>query len=171
MDTYTLYAARTIGMKSKQDEYDTQIVKEVWQNKFSNLTEEQSAKACQFVYDSQGSSAYEKCNQAYLSCGTDGGCVSVAQKYAEALAKGYSKDFEAFKKKTNFLTSTGELIGGVLSGFVGSQTGRNNQVNFGTGGFYQPPRRTPAGTYIGIALLAIVGIGAGIYFYRKSKSE
>jgi hypothetical protein len=174
MDSYYLHTVRTLGMAAKQDEYDTQIVKEVWADDYSNLSEQQSADACEFVYESQGSGAYNKCYQAYLNCGSDASCVTMAQKYAQALAKGYSKDFESFKRKSNILGQTGEVVGGLLTGLFGDRRRDNqnwNQNWQGGGTWNQPPRRQNTGLFVGLGLVALVGIGAAVYFARKKKAE
>lgn len=166
MDVNTMYAASSLGL---QDEYDTQIIKDVWNNDvdMSNMNAGEATKACRAVYESQGVKAEEKCYNAALSCGSDANCNALAVKYAQALAGGYSKDFESFKKKSNILSQAGEIAGGILSGLLGGLGGKDRiDVEDDT---YIPPPPTPIGLYIAVGVLAVVGIGLTIYFVRKKK--
>ena len=166
MDVNTMYAAAALGL---QDEYDTQIVKDVWNNSMSNMNAGESTKNCFSVYEAQGSTAEGMCYQAGLSCGSDTDCNALAVKYAEALAGGYSKDFESFKKKSSFLVKAGEITGGILSGLLTSLGGdKDNQIDVG-GGYYEPQKKSRTSLYIGIGVVAVIGIGVAIYFARKNK--
>lgn len=166
MDVNTMYAASDLGL---QDEYDTQIVKEVWSNSMSNMDAESSSANCEKAYEAQGAEAYNKCYNASLSCGTDSACNAIAKKYGEALARGYSKDFESFKKRTGLLSQAGEIgkdiLGGVLSGLGLSNS--NNTSGRNSGAYYDEPKRSNTGLYIGLGIVALAGISAAIYFARK----
>ena len=87
-------------------------------------------------------------------------------KYSKALVKGYSGDFASFKKKSGVLASIGEIGGGLLRGLLGN---KENGVQVGGDGYYPEPPKSRTGLYIGIALVAVIGIGAAIYFARKKK--
>jgi hypothetical protein len=163
-----MYVASQLGL---QDEYDTQIIKSVWNNDsdMSNMTAQKASDSCEIVYESQGSDAYNKCYNAALSCGSDTNCNALAVKYSQALAKGYSKDFESFKKKSSFMSNAGEISGGIISGLLASLGGGNeDRINVG-GGYYEAPPKSKTGLYIGIGAVALIGIGAVIYFARKKK--
>lgn len=158
-----MYVASTIGL---QDDYDTQIIKDVWNNSMSNMNDVESSSSCEAVYESQGSSAYNKCYQASLSCGSDSKCDILAKKYAQALVGGYSKDFESFKNKSNILSSAGEIAGSLLSGLLGKN---ENDTQIGGGGYYAPQSKSNKGLYIGIGVVALIGIGTATYFALKKK--
>lgn len=170
MDSYYLHIVRTLGKAATQDEYDTQIVKEVWTDDYSNLNEGEATQACVNVYKARGVEAEQRCYNAYVGCGNNNKCNAIAAKYAEALERGYSKDFESFKKKSSVLAQTGEVIGGFLSGLLGDRRDNQNWNQGMQGGNWnQPPPRRNTGLIVGVGLLAVVGIGAAIYFANKKK--
>jgi hypothetical protein len=169
MDVNTLYAAVDLGA---QEEYDTQIVKEVWNNDTSNFTQSElgsETNICEATYESQGADAYNRCYNAALSCGSDSNCNALAVKYAQALNSGYSTSFEDFKKKTGTLSAVGEIATGLLGGLLGKLGGgsREGDIQLGGGGYYEPQQKSNKGMYIGIGIVALIGIGAAVYFARK----
>ena len=143
MDINTMIAASMIG---KQEEYDTQIVKDVWNNEMLGFTEEDfkgESNMCEAAYEAQGSEAFNKCRAAALACGSDESCNKLAVKYAAALVKGYSKDFESFKKKTSTLSAIGDIATGILSGiFGGKQGGGQGNIQVGGGAYYPPQEKS-----------------------------
>ena len=172
MDVNTMYAAVDIGA---QDEYDTQIVKDVWNNdtsNFQNFTEKDFAgetNMCEATYEAQGGNSYAMCRSAALSCGTDVACNVIAEKYAKALEGGYSKDFEAFKKKTSMLASIGDIATNLLGGLISKLGGGSSDqdVEVGGGRVVIEQEKSKTGLYIGIGVVAVAAIGTAIYFARK----
>lgn len=169
MDINTMYAAVDLGI---QDEYDTQIIKNVWNtdnSSFANFTEKDFAgetNMCEGVYEAQGADAYAKCRSAAMSADTPQH-NALAVKYAKALEGGYSKDFESFKKKSATLSAIGEIGAGLLGGLLD----RFSSGNSGTGGYEDSPLppKSRTGLYIGIGLVAVLGIGTAIYFATRKK--
>jgi len=158
----------TIAALGAQEEYDTQIVKQVWNEDNSNFTETEAGNNCEAAYEKQGASVYNKCRAAGISCGKDAACNAMATKYAAALTSGYSKDFETFKKKTNGLAAVGEIGGAFLSGILDRIGGRGGSVASPSDSQdYIPTKKSNTGLYIGIGLVAVVGIGVAIYYGTK----
>jgi hypothetical protein len=171
MDINTMYAASQLG---KQDEYDTQIVKDVWNNDFYSFTEKDFAgetNMCEAVYESQGSAAFNMCRSAALSCGEDSNCNTLATKYSQALVGGYSKDFASFKKKTSNLGAIGDIASGLLGGWISNLGGggKEGDIQLGGSDYYEPQKKNKLGTYILVGVVAVIGIGAAIYFLNKKK--
>ena len=162
MDLNTMFAASSVG---RQDDYDTQIIKEVWANfptdeDMSNFTVadfEGETSICEKAYESQGSGAYTKCYEAAISANTPEHNALVT-KYAEAQAGGYSKDFSAFKTKTNVLG----LAKGLLDSLFAPADKKPN--SFRTGETFKKEEESKTGLYIGIGAVVLVGIGTAIYF-------
>tara|TARA_R110000822_G_scaffold46670_3_gene124204 strand:- start:14638 stop:15141 length:504 start_codon:yes stop_codon:yes gene_type:complete len=163
MDLNTMFAASSVG---RQDDYDTQIIKEVWANfptdeDMSNFTKadfEGETSICEKAYESQGSVAYNKCYEAAISANTPEHNALVT-KYAEAQAGGYSKDFSAFKTKTNVLG----LAKGLLDSLF-APADKKHSNSFRTGETYPKEEESKTGLYIGIGAVVLVGIGTAIYF-------
>ena len=165
---------------SAQEDYETQIVKEVWgdfpsNGDMSNFTAKDfdvDPNMCDGVYESQGSDAYNKCYTAAISANTPEHNALVV-KYIAAQEKGYTKDFESFKKKTGTLSAIGDLASGILTSFFGNKTNPNTNTNTSggtrTGGYYPEPEPSKTGLYIGIGVVAVIGIGAAIYFFNRKK--
>ena len=172
MDVNTLYAAIDLGA---QEEYDTQIIKDVWNDEstnFQNFTDKDFAgetNMCEAAYEASGADAYSKCRAAALACGADAKCNALAVKYAQALEKGYSKSFADFKKKSGTLAAIGDIASGLLGGLLGSLGKKDNNIEVGGGGVYPAPTKSRTGLYIGVGLVAAVGIGAAIYFATRKK--
>ena len=171
MDVNTMYAAADLGL---QDEYDTQIVKNVWNDSssFANFTAkdfEGETNMCEGVYEKQGAEGYSKCYNAAISSNTPEH-NALALKYAKALEKGYSKDFESFKKKTGTLSSIGDIATGLLGGLLDNFASGNKDGNIQVGGYeYAPQPKSRTGLYVGIGLVAVLGIGTAIYFATRKK--
>jgi hypothetical protein len=175
MDINTMYAAANVGL---QDDYETQIIKEVWQkasSDMSNFTKadfEKEDNICEKVYEAQGSTAYGMCYNAAISANTAAHNALIG-RYAEAQVKGYQKDFESFKKKSSTLGALGNLAEGILGGLLGDKrrdgTSNDSSVSVGGGGTYQPPEKSKLGLYIGLGAVALVGIGTAIYFFTRKK--
>lgn len=165
---------------SAQEDYETQIVKEVWgdfptNGDMSNFTAKDfdvDPNMCDGVYEAQGSDAYNKCYTAAISANTPEHNALVV-KYIAAQEKGYTKDFESFKKKTGTLSAIGDLASGILTSFFGNKTNPNTNTNTSggtrTGGYYPEPEKPKTALYIGIGVVAVVGIGAAIYFFNRKK--
>ncbi len=164
-----------------QEDYETQIVKEVWADfptdgDMSNFTAKDFDKdpnMCDGVYEAQGSSAYNMCYTAAISANTPEH-NALALRYAQAQEKGYKKDFESFKKKTGTLSAIGDLASGILTSLLGGgssnqQGGGNQNSNIRTDEFYPEPDKPKTGLFIGIGIVAVIGIGAAIYFFNKKK--
>lgn len=172
MDVNTMYAAVDLGA---QDEYDTQIVKDVWNNdnsNFQNFIEKDFAgetNMCEATYEAQGGNSYAMCRSAALSCGTDVACNVIAEKYAKALEGGYSKDFEAFKKKTSILAAIGDIASNLLGGLLSKLGGGSSEddIDLSRDKKYKEEEKSKTGLYIGIGVVALAAIGAAIYFARK----
>lgn len=166
MDINTMYAASQLG---KQDEYDTQIVKDVWNQDFSNASTD--SDMCEAAYEAQGAEAFNKCNAAIASCGSDSTCRELAKKYSQALQGGYSKSFEDFKKKTGTLAAVGDIASGLLGGLLSNLGGgsREGDIQVGGGAYYEPQQKSNMGLKIGIGILALAGIGTAIYFATRKK--
>ena len=175
MDINTMYAAANVGL---QDDYETQIIKEVWQkasSDMSNFTKadfEKEDNVCEKVYEAQGSTAYGMCYNAAISSNT-AAHNALIERYAEAQVKGYQKDFESFKKKSSTLGALGNLAEGILGGLLGDKrrdaSSNNSSVTVGGGGTYDPPKESKLGLYIGLGAVALVGIGTAIYFFTRKK--
>lgn len=161
MDINTFYAASNLGVR---DEYNTQIVKDVWSKSMSNMTEIEASDSCEAVYEAQGSDAFTRCRNAALSCNNDDACKTLSSKFNAALIKGYSGDFESFKKKSNVLANLGEISGGIIKGLLNGGSSYNNSNT--DNGYYDKPKNNTA-LYIGIGAVALIGIGVAIYFARK----
>lgn len=166
MDVNTLNTAVNIGV---QDAYDTQIVKSVWsKNSMSNFTASDFQKEnniCEKVYEAQGAEAYNRCYNAAVSSNTPSHNALVT-KYAEALSKGYSKDFESFKRKTNTLSAVGDIAKGLIGNFLNKFGSENTSDSEGAYNYEQEPKNN-TGLYVGIGLLTVIGIGTAIYFARR----
>jgi hypothetical protein len=171
-----MYAAANVGL---QDDYETQIVREVWQSSdMSNFTKadfEKDPNMCDRVYEAQGSDGYNKCYNAAIASNTSDHNALV-EKYIEAQVKGYTNDFESFKKKTKregALGTLGNLAEGILGGLLGDN--RKNQegggsVTVGGNSTYTPPQeKSKIGLYIGLGAVALIGIGTAIYFISRKK--
>jgi hypothetical protein len=169
MDATSYMSVASYGI---QQDYDDQIIREVWTEKYSNLSETEASASCEEVYEKQGASAYNRCYLAGVSCKDNAACNEVAKRYAKALAKGYSKDFEAFKKRSQTLSqigsTAGELLGGLLSGLgIKDTPDASADVYSGDYSYEEPKKKT--GLYVGLGLVAAVGIGFAIYFATKKK--
>ena len=177
MDVNTMYAAANVGL---QDDYETQIVREVWQSSnMSNFTKadfEKDPNMCDRVYEAQGSDGYNKCYNAAIASNTSDHNALV-EKYIEAQVKGYTKDFESFKKKTKregALGTLGNLTESILGSLLGDN--RKNQesgddITIG-GRKYKVPEedeKSKIGLYIGLGAVALIGIGTAIYFISRKK--
>ena len=158
------------SMVGRQDAYDTQIVKEVWNNaemlEFTAKDFEGETNMCEATYEAQGAEAFNKCRAAALSCGEDKTCDGIAVRYAAALEKGYSKSFEDFKKKTNTLAAIGDIATGILGGLF-NKGGSQSNIQVGGGAYYPPQEKSKKGLYLALGAVAVVGIGVAIYFARK----
>jgi len=164
-----------------QEDYETQIVKEVWADfptngDMSNFTAKDFDKdpnMCDKVYELQGSSAYNMCYTAAIASNTPEHNALVT-RYIAAQEKGYKKDFESFKKKTGTLSAIGDLASGVLTSLFGNKSNQAQQGGFNQGGIrtgdvYPEPDKPRTALYIGIGVVALIGIGTAIYFYNKKK--
>ena len=178
MDVNTMLAAASVG---RQDDYDTQIIKEVWADfptdgDMSNFTKkdfEGETNVCEKAYEAQGSEAYSRCYQAALAANTPEHNALV-ERYAAAQAKGYSKDFAAFKKKTGTLSAIGDLATGILGSLFGKSTSSSTRSTSGGGEDYNKekypePEKPKTLLYVGIGAVVIIGIGTAIYFYNRKK--
>ena len=167
---------------SAQEDYETQIVKEVWADfptngDMSNFTAKDfdvDPNMCDSVYESYGSDAYNKCYTAAISANTPEHNALVV-RYIAAQEKGSKQTFEQFKRKTGAMAAIGDLASGILTSFFGNKTNPNTNTNTNTsggiktGGFYPEPEKSKTGLYIGIGVVAVIGIGAAIYFFNRKK--
>jgi hypothetical protein len=161
MDSNTLYVASIVG---SQEDYNDSIVRDVWSEDHSNMTATQAENACEAVYEAQGADAFNKCRAAGIACGGDKSCNAIHAKYARALAKGYKGSYEDFKRRSETLSSLGQLGLNLVSGLFGSKDQSSS------GGTYRddtPPPPPKTGLYIVLGLLAAAGIGTAIYFATK----
>jgi hypothetical protein len=162
-----------------QEEYENQIVKEVWADfptngDMSNFTAKDFDKdpnMCDGVYELQGSDAYNLCYTAAISANTPEHNALVT-RYIQAQEKGYKKDFESFKKKTGTLSAIGDLAGGILTSIFGNKTNSTNTSGNTRTDYTRDEvtdEKPKTGLYIAIGAVAIVGIGAAIYFFNRKK--
>jgi len=168
MDNNTYYAAAMLG---RQQEYDDQIIKKVWSNDYQNMTEQEASDSCEDVYEKQGSTAFNKCRSALISCGNDATCTAISKKYSEALSGGYSGTFEDFKKRSGTLSSLGQIGTTFLTGLLANLAAKNQgNTQVAPDGNTPPPPPPPSNTglYIGLGLVAVLGIGAAVYFGTRS---
>jgi len=176
MDLNTMLAASSVG---RQDGYDTQIIKEVWANfptdgdmsSFTAADFEGETNICEKAYESQGSEAYNNCYAAAISSNTPEHNALV-RKYAEAQAKGYSKDFASFKNKTGNLSALGDLATGILTSLFGNKGGKGSEggTRLTDEKFLNPDLgKSKTGLYIGIGAVVLAGIGTAIYFATRNK--
>ena len=171
MNSNTLYAAAMVG---RQADYDDQIIKEAWEEDgYNNMAELKAQDACEAAYEAHGADVYGKCRAAGISCGSDAGCDAVFLKYAKALKKGYKGSFADFKKRSKNLAAIGtiglDFIGGLLGKIGSGRDGGEGGGDYGAYGGYAPPQKSRTGLYIGLGLVAVVGVGVAIYFANKKK--
>jgi hypothetical protein len=128
------------------------------EHKFSNAVGD---GGCEDVYDSGTQKQYFNCREAYQL-----GSKSVAAKYEQALLNGYSGTFKEWKEaKLDQVQSTAgslvdfgkDIFGRFKSPSDSGSTGSTNSKQAGMGWI------------VPVTLLAIVGIGAGIYYYKNTK--
>ena len=174
MDLNTMFAASSVG---RQDAYDKQIIKEVWANfttdgGMSNFTKadfEAETNICEKAYEAQGSEAYSNCYNAAISANTPEHNALVS-KYAEAQAKGYSKDFNSFKKKTGTLSALGDIASGILGSLLGGGKSKSS-TDTTTERVYVPDDdeglSTGAKIGIGVGALAVVGVVVFLIIRKK----
>jgi hypothetical protein len=170
MDNTLLYQAMSVGKEiTEQDD----ILREVWQEEeenFSGLAAVEAQNICEDAYEKQGADVYNQCYAAATSCGNDSTCDTIAKKYAKALGKGWQGTFEQFKTRssnvdvlTNFgLNALGTWLSGGSQG--GQQPSGGSTVVYAGGG---DSGKSNTGMYVGLGVLALVGIGAAIYFGGK----
>lgn len=150
------------------------IMRKVWENKgFSNAVTSQSDidRICEPVYEkfgAMGEGGYNACQSAtYLCMNSPTQCneAIIWENYSQALADGYSADYQTFKKRSK----TAGFLSGLLQigqGLFGNQQQPATQP---TGGSVQPMRSgNNTALWIGGGLL-VVGLGVGIYFLTRKK--
>lgn len=123
---------------------------------FSNAGGEDQYEA---VYETRGAQSFNLCNAAYSS-----GNASAARKYEAALISGYKGTFEDFKKER--LQSAASTIGGIASGFMSAWKQNQNTPSDFNSNDITPEEKSNTGAIV-ISILAITGLGLGIYLATK----
>lgn len=146
------------------------IMHKVWQSSYSNAVTGRPdiERICEPVYEKFGSfqsgadmynicyASVEKCVNNPAECNE----ALVWEKYSEAITKGYTADFETFKKRSQlagYITNVGQLI----QGFFQNQNQAPTQPTTVT-----PEKSNNTPLIIGGVVL-LVGLGTGIYFLTK----
>jgi len=162
MDVNTLFAASSIG---RQDDIDSKIVKQVWGESHSNMTAVEVSDTCEHL--EEDFTAIKKCTKAAMSCVRDSDCDEMAKRYAKALGKGYSKDFEDFKRRSASLAQAGDLGKEILSWFAKGNYRKGDNQNYDV--YPQNAKKSNTGLYIGLGVVAVAAIGVTIYFATRKK--
>lgn len=166
-------AYMSLASISSQDAYDDQIIKEVWSKDFSNFSAQQAQNNCEAVYERMGANAYNRCYQAGVSCKNDATCNELAKKYSAAILKGYSKDFESFKKRSGTISTIGEVGGNILGNLLNKLQGKEAEggEEYDAGADYATPQpKSKTGLIIGITLGGLAVIGGIIYLATRKKN-
>lgn len=136
---------------------DTDIVKNVWENSFLAFSDTDIGDMCNEQGVPMG--VTKICLNAGSSCGKDTKCQAVFRKYVDALKKGYTKDFAAFKKESSLMGYV-NIATSIATGFFGSKDASPD--------IETPEQRTKRmAITIGISVLAVTALSIGIYFVVK----
>lgn len=142
------YVAAKIGEKSFAQ---SNILKDVWENDgWAMFTDNEIGDKCLEV----PLSANKMCLDAGSSCKGDKKCEEIYLRYIDALKKGYTKNFEAFKKESKAMGYVTTAMT-IAAGFFGSRDASPEMKDTDTSKSKDDEKRKKIGLAVGIGIALV----------------